>query len=702
MKFLAKKAALLLLTQVFCMSLIAQNTSNDGYIQFVENLEDVVLRAHFSRSIISIESLVESNLSKLNIRRTVDPEHEAIYLQNGYDLNKDGLLNQLDGFESIDGEKFSPWNYYMETMPCGEKEPFYFEVRALGKDGMPVYLQKLLVQRDQPLRGITCVAPFKVYLPQKEASLTIDAADLILGDVYDDCYQMVLPRDTLLAPLVKKFSLEPWYNDYYQRTPDFTQRYFELNCNHIGSVIPISVFAWDKAGNFSRCVTKIEVLDSTGICPDSMPLIRLNDSLELILQKTFSQLRPLTHAKNLLSRSFSFSQFTSFKVRRSIRKANLAPWLQLGYDQNKDGQLNELDGFEVHQESDFVLSPFLDSLPVFCTDFSDSLFIEVRGIDTMVTVSTQQWFKLMNPGLFVETHFGITKILTLRADAQGEFLLEPLKVQEFLKGPCYTCNEGNGMADVWGRKTLIANMKRLGSTIDSFQQNIDLECCDAGRVLLLSIQARKDTSSAAVGNVIAFAEILDEKRLCPSEGCSLVKRILGKVITSTGAFITDVKVKIERPEEGTIETSTSAQTGSFDFREFFWLNPAYYNITPSKTTDPLNGVSTFDLIQIQKHILNIKIFDSPYQYIAADINRSGAVTTLDLIQLRKVILGIDANFTNNSSWRFIDVNHIFQNPTDPLKEYLPEKIRLGPLNGIRNVEFIGIKIGDLNGSAVLK
>lgn len=695
MKKGSSSAVLALVFLFFCKIGSAQ----DGYIRFVENLDNVVLQAHAYRSILDVESLVQTNLSKLNVRRTVDPAHETIYQQKGYDLNKDGLLNQLDGFESIDGEKFSPWNYYIETMPCGEKEPFYFEVRALGKDSVTVYLQKLLTLRNRGLRSISCVAPLKVYLTQKEAGLTLDAKELILGDVYDDCYQMVLPRDTLLAPLVKKFSLEPWYNEYHKRTPDSTQRYFELNCSHIGSVIPISVFAWNKAGDFSRCITKIEVLDSTSVCPAPRPMIRLNDSLELILQKTFAQLRPATPAKNLLSRSFSFAQFKDFKVRRSIRKANLAAWLQLGYDQNQDGQLNEIDGFEVRKEIDFVLSPFLDSMLVFCTDFSDSLFIEVRGIDTLVTMGTQQWFKLSNPGLFVETHFGITKILTLKGGTQGEFLLEPLKVQEFLKGPCYTCDDGNGIPDVWGRKTLIPNMKRLDSAIDTFQQSIALECCDAGRVLLLNIQARKDTSSPVAGNIITYAEILDEKRLCPSDGCRTTRRILGKVTTSTGALMAGVNVKIERSKESTIEVSTSAQTGLFGFWEFLWVNPPYYFITPSKASDPLNGVSTFDLIQIQRHILNIKTFDSPYQYIAADINRSGSITTLDLIQLRKVILGIDTNFANNSSWRFVNVDHIFQHPTDPLKKYLPETIRIGPLNGIRNVEFIGIKIGDLNNSA---
>jgi hypothetical protein len=162
-------------------------------------------------------------------------------------------------------------------------------------------------------------------------------------------------------------------------------------------------------------------------------------------------------------------------------------------------------------------------------------------------------------------------------------------------------------------------------------------------------------------------------------------------------MIAGTTIKIEGPNGPKGQYTTFAQ-GTFSYQELNWgfYRTPYHLITPSKTSDLLNGVSTFDLIQIHKHILNIKTFDSPYQYIAADINRSGTITTLDLIQLRKVILGIDAN---NSSWRFINVDHIFQDPRDPLKAYLPETIRLGPLKGIRNVTFIGIKIGDLNNSA---
>ena len=50
------------------------------------------------------------------------------------------------------------------------------------------------------------------------------------------------------------------------------------------------------------------------------------------------------------------------------------------------------------------------------------------------------------------------------------------------------------------------------------------------------------------------------------------------------------------------------------------------------------GVTTYDRILITQHILGVKSLGSPYQILAADVNRSRSVTTLDLIQLRKIAL----------------------------------------------------------------
>ena len=68
----------------------------------------------------------------------------------------------------------------------------------------------------------------------------------------------------------------------------------------------------------------------------------------------------------------------------------------------------------------------------------------------------------------------------------------------------------------------------------------------------------------------------------------------------------------------------------------------------------LEGVTTYDLVLISKHILGILPFENPFQIIAGDVNNSGSVTSFDIVELRKLILGIYPNkLPNNSNWRFV-------------------------------------------------
>ena len=97
-----------------------------------------------------------------------------------------------------------------------------------------------------------------------------------------------------------------------------------------------------------------------------------------------------------------------------------------------------------------------------------------------------------------------------------------------------------------------------------------------------------------------------------------------------------------------------------------------YQIVPTKNDDPLNGVSTLDLILIQRHLLGISPLHSPYQYVAADIDKSKNINGVDLIELRKLILGIYNEFPQNDSWRFIDEDFKFSNKEDPWVVPMPE------------------------------
>ncbi|MCB9051453.1 MAG: hypothetical protein H6556_18635 [Lewinellaceae bacterium] len=136
--------------------------------------------------------------------------------------------------------------------------------------------------------------------------------------------------------------------------------------------------------------------------------------------------------------------------------------------------------------------------------------------------------------------------------------------------------------------------------------------------------------------------------------------------------------------------------------EFAGMQEGYdYTVTPQLNSNYLNGVSTFDLVLISKHILGVQPLGSPYKMIAADVNNSKSITTLDLIQLRKLILSIDTEFGNNTSWRFVEAAYQFPNASNPWFEEFPEVVNINnlPGTGINGADFVAVKIGDVNGDA---
>jgi len=139
----------------------------------------------------------------------------------------------------------------------------------------------------------------------------------------------------------------------------------------------------------------------------------------------------------------------------------------------------------------------------------------------------------------------------------------------------------------------------------------------------------------------------------------------------------------------------SSNSGNYAFLS----NPVNYDyaLTASKDVDHTNGVSTLDLVLIQKHILGLESLDSPYKVIAADVNGDQKVSASDLVQLRQLILGTSSEFANNSSWRFVDASQSFANAFSPWP--FTELIDINSLTNDTREDFIGVKIGDVNISA---
>ncbi|MEY2950266.1 MAG: hypothetical protein RLZZ248_1467 [Bacteroidota bacterium] len=173
--------------------------------------------------------------------------------------------------------------------------------------------------------------------------------------------------------------------------------------------------------------------------------------------------------------------------------------------------------------------------------------------------------------------------------------------------------------------------------------------------------------------------------------------ISGLVTTEEDELVKDVELVMSGSDNRMVMSSSN---GDFMFDNL--TMGMDYTITPKKVTPAANGVSTFDMVLISKHILSVKPLDSPYQLIAADVNNSKSITTLDLIQMRKVILSISDQFSSNKTWRFIPTSYNFSNPRNPWADNFPEVLNINNLDkSVNTADFVAIKVGDVNNSATL-
>ena len=226
--------------------------------------------------------------------------------------------------------------------------------------------------------------------------------------------------------------------------------------------------------------------------------------------------------------------------------------------------------------------------------------------------------------------------------------------------------------------------------LDSLPSSIDFTCNYLGtQIVRIYVVDESDNFDY----VATFVLIQDNMRACQNED-NEDNMIAGEITSFSGGQIENVTVEVNG---GNQSTMTTAADGHY---QFMLPKNGDYTIIPSKNDDVLNGVSTFDLVLISKHILGLNTFDTPYKYIAADVNRSGSITAFDMVQLRQLILNVNTEFANNQSWRFVDKNHQFATDV-PTGEQFNEVITIQNLEeNLMQTDFVGVKIGDVNGNAV--
>lgn len=239
--------------------------------------------------------------------------------------------------------------------------------------------------------------------------------------------------------------------------------------------------------------------------------------------------------------------------------------------------------------------------------------------------------------------------------------------------------------------TVIDNCSEVQASFsqDNLQEFLLLDCSDTG-VDTIPVWATDAEGNEAVCSVIIHVRdtVLN---------CFSFYDIDGRVYLEGSDGIGGVTIELQGEMNAQTITSTN---GDFLLEEIIEANQ--YRLIAQKEDTYLNGVSTFDIIQIQRHLLGTLPLSSPYKILAADVNDSGIISTLDIIHLRKLILGITTTFPNRTSaWLFVPKDYEFINVLDPLQEDFPHELLIQPFDSSRTVDFIGIKIGDVNNSVDL-
>lgn len=214
---------------------------------------------------------------------------------------------------------------------------------------------------------------------------------------------------------------------------------------------------------------------------------------------------------------------------------------------------------------------------------------------------------------------------------------------------------------------------------------VDFDCDDRG---IQMVQMWVGDDAGNWDFCVTFMDIQDNMSVCSS-----TLKMAGNIETIKGEGVMDVKVELSGNNTTSLMTD---ENGMFEFGGLTKQND--YTITPNKNIDAANGVSTFDIYLISQHVLQTRKLPTPYHLIAADANRTGTITTLDIVAIRKVILRINNEFTNNTSWRFVEKDYNFPDVQNPYS--FPEVINYNNLSDSElNADFIAIKIGDVNGDA---
>jgi Dockerin type I domain len=343
-------------------------------------------------------------------------------------------------------------------------------------------------------------------------------------------------------------------------------------------------------------------------------------------------------------------------------------------------------------------------------DSTGNVIVSPLRIDNSSTDNCTQWFIWLDHDCFECTNIGTktvtlfvqdaarnrtscSSILTIRDSMKPKLLLKsnilmPLTAaqttftpQQFIQSLTDNCSPINKMT---------LGIRKVG-TGTGFPTTLTqtYTCADTGKQNI-EIWVRDST-----GNVLSKTT---------SFQLTAGTNICGKPIPNTLAIMGSIKTESDKAIDAKVTISGGAtpatiKSNTFNFGDL--LRGGNFIVAPVRDSDWVNGVTTFDISIMSRHILDITPITSPYKLIAADVNRDGTIDGADMLLTRNLILARTTRFSNNTSWRFMpkSVTPTTTSSGNPMVDF-KETITYSSLNDtVRNADFVAIKIGDVSGNA---
>ena len=255
-----------------------------------------------------------------------------------------------------------------------------------------------------------------------------------------------------------------------------------------------------------------------------------------------------------------------------------------------------------------------------------------------------------------------------------------------------------GSTVIWARDYDIGSFDNCGAVDIMFRESdgsfvpaLDFNCADIpdgiSETITLELYAIDESGNFDFCNVTIRLE--DNLDACIDSNVPSAA-VAGQIQTPEGTMIPDVLIQANLNRQ-----TLSDEIGSYAFANLPMARD--YRLSADKKGDDVSGVTSIDLVLIQRHLLGNEEITDPYKLIAADVNMDDRVSSLDVVEIRRLILNQSQEFSSGRSWVFVDDDYHFDNPSNPWP--FTEGVFITDLSrDLMSEDMIGIKLGDVNGS----